>query len=432
MARVVVVGGGFGGLASAARLAKLGHDVTLLERGRRLGGALVPVEADGFAWDVVGHTLLPAVVRDLFRKSGRPAERELELVPLDPIRDHWFEDGTSLELRGGSRAAQVAAFDALEPGLGEAWARHVEAYADDWEVLRRHYLEVPWDRDHLPREVAARLRSRETLERRLRALQDPRARLVAAHPHTIDGHHLRDVPAWAGLVSYLEQRFGAWTVEGGMGVLADVLTARLATRKVTVELGTTARDLVVRDGRAVAVSTDAGDVDADVVVVAVDPRTLPALAPLVKRTTPAIPPAVHLLGLASEGLPDLAQETVVHGGPTLVVRRSGRAPEGHEAWTVLVRGSLSEDVTTALARQGLDVRERLVTAVAQGPRELVERWHGSPLGVAWQGRATVLRRLGPDTPVRGVYAAGAHATPGAGLPFTGLSGALVAQAVGPA
>jgi UDP-galactopyranose mutase len=34
--------------------------------------------------------------------------------------------------------------------------------------------------------------------------------------------------------------------------------------------------------------------------------------------------------------------------------------------------------------------------------------------------------------VPGVYAAGAHATPGAGLPFVGLSAALVAQAVGPA
>ena len=32
MARVVVVGGGYGGLASAARLAKNGHEVTLLEQ----------------------------------------------------------------------------------------------------------------------------------------------------------------------------------------------------------------------------------------------------------------------------------------------------------------------------------------------------------------------------------------------------------------
>ena len=42
--RVVVVGGGYGGLASAARLAKLGHEVTLVERSDQLGGALGAVE----------------------------------------------------------------------------------------------------------------------------------------------------------------------------------------------------------------------------------------------------------------------------------------------------------------------------------------------------------------------------------------------------
>ena len=68
MARVVVVGGGFGGLASAARLAKLGHDVTLTERADTLGGALTFETDEGYAWDAgPTHTLLPAVIRDLFR-----------------------------------------------------------------------------------------------------------------------------------------------------------------------------------------------------------------------------------------------------------------------------------------------------------------------------------------------------------------------------
>ena len=145
MARVVVIGGGFGGLASALRLAKLGHRVSVVEEGE-LGGALVPVTADGFAWDTAGHTLLPAVVRDLFRKTGRPLERELELVQLDCVREHWFADGSALVLPVG-RAAQRQAFEELGPGLGQPWLHHVEAYADDWEALRRGYLEVPWEPD---------------------------------------------------------------------------------------------------------------------------------------------------------------------------------------------------------------------------------------------------------------------------------------------
>ena len=51
MSRVVVVGGGFGGTACAARLAKQGHQVTLVERLDRLGGAVGFVERDGYRWD---------------------------------------------------------------------------------------------------------------------------------------------------------------------------------------------------------------------------------------------------------------------------------------------------------------------------------------------------------------------------------------------
>ena len=433
MARVVVIGGGFGGLASAVRLAKLGHDVTLLERAATLGGALGVESEGGFTWDAgPTATLLPAVLRDLFRKSGRPLERELDLVPLDVVREHRFEDGTSVALPSGSRAAQIAAFDALGPGLGRRWVDHVTSYADDWDVLRRGYLEQPWEPDRLPREVAARLDSREVLHRRLRrTFRDERLRLVAGHPFVAEGHDLRNVPAWAGLTAYLEQRFGAWTVTGGMSRLGTALADRLVTRKVTVLTSTEARDLVVREGRVAAVATGDGEVDADVVVCAIDPRRLPALAGLVERTMPAIPPVVSHLGLEGE-VPDLPHEVVVHGDPMLVVRTGGRAPEGCSAWTVHGRGRLAEDILRALAREGIDVRDRVVVRIDRSPRELVERWGGSPMGVLWQGRATVRRRLGPSTPVPGVYAAGAHATPGAGLPFVGLSAALVAQAVGPA
>ena len=135
MARVVVIGGGFGGLASAARLAKLGHDVTLLEAAARIGGALGYVEEEGFRWDSgPTTTLLPAVIRDFFRKSGRPAEKEIDLVPVEPVQQHRFADGTLLDLPGGSRAAQLEAFDAATPGL--ALARIL--VADHLEALARH------------------------------------------------------------------------------------------------------------------------------------------------------------------------------------------------------------------------------------------------------------------------------------------------------
>jgi phytoene dehydrogenase-like protein len=434
MARVVVVGGGLGGSASAARLAKLGHAVTLLERLDHVGGALGYVEAGGYRWDAgPTSTALPAALRDLFRKSGRPLDRELELVPLDPVREHRFEDGSSLPLPAGSRAAQHEAVErTLGRGTGDRWLDYTHGFAATWNLLRREYLERPCSPDHAGHEVRSLLSSRRTLHRHVaRALKDERLRTLARHGAVVDGHDPRNVPAWTGMTSYVEQNFGVWTVPEGMGAFAAALRRRLAERRVDVRLGTTVRDVVVRDGRAVAVETDSGVVDVDLVVCAVDPRGLPTLAPIVQRTMPAMPPVVCHVGLRGN-VPDLPHEVVLHGDPLLVVRTHGAAPEGAHAWTVLGRGRIAEDVLTALARRGVDVRAAVDVRVDRSPRDLVEEWGGSPYGVLWQGRATVDRRAGTTTPWPNVFCAGAHAAPGAGVPFVGLSAALVAQAVGAA
>ncbi len=435
MTRVVVVGGGFGGMAAAARLAKLGHEVTLLERSANLGGALSTQEQDGFAWDAgPTTTLLPAVVRDLFRKSGRPLEREVDLQPLDVVREHRFEDGTTLRLPGGSRSAQLAAVDALGPGLGRQWVDHVATYGDTWELLRKEWFERPFDAAVAPRDLTDLLGRRESLRRRLRrTFTDERLRLVAGHRLVMDGHDLGEIPVFAGVDVYLEQRFGAWTVPGGLAALGTAMAERLGLRGVTVLTATEALDLVVADAGVAGVRTADGVVPADRVVVAIDPRRLPALAPYARRTMPAIPPVVCHVGLEGTPdieVPDLAHEVVLHGDPLLVLRTGGRAPEGGAAWTVLARGRLAEDPLLALARRGVDVRRQVVTRLDRSPRELVEQWGGSPHGVLWQGPRTARTRLGPRTPVPGVLTAGAHATTGSGLPFAGLSAALVAELVG--
>ncbi|HET8561026.1 MAG TPA: FAD-dependent oxidoreductase [Marmoricola sp.] len=442
MARVVVVGGGFGGMASAARLAKLGHQVTLVEAARHLGGALGFVEQDGFRWDSgASVTLLPAVVRDLFRKTGRPLERELDLVPVEPVQQHRFEDGTVLDLPAGSRGRQHdAVARALGDGTGkrrhkpaaDEWVDYVHGFAEVWDALRRDWLERPWSAEHASSESRDLLATRSSLHKYTqRLLRDERLRRVATFRAVLEGQQPRDLPAWFGMWSYVEQNFGAWTVPGGMGLLARALEERLATRRVTVLTGTAARDLAVSGNRVAGVRTDDGDVDADVVVCAVDPRRLPVLAPYVARTMPAIPPVVCHLGIVGD-LPDLPHEVVLHGDPMIVLRTRGTAPEGAHAWTLLGRGRLAEDMVSTVQRAGIRVRDGVEVRVDRSPRDLVQEWGGSPMGVLWQGRGTLAQRMGTRAPVEGVYLAGAHTTPGAGLPSVGLSAALVAQLVGPA
>lgn len=440
MTRVVIVGGGLGGCASAARLAKLGHQVTLVEALPRLGGAVGTESRDGYTWDSgPASTALPAVLRDLFRKSGRPLERELDLVPVQPLREHRFPDGSGLVLPSGSRAAQLHAVEeAFGRPAGREWVDYVHAHARAWDLLRRDALERAYSPQVAAAETRALLGSRQPLARAVRrGLSDPRLRAVATYHARAAGHDPRRAPAWFGILDYVEQNFGTWTVPGGFGVLTDLLGKRLAERRVQVLLSTRVVDIEMGPGGPLTVRTDAGPVPAETVVVAIDPRQLPVLAAFGSRRRPVAPPQVTHLGLRSDPATGWAAgEVVVHRGEGLLtVRTTGGAPDGGAAWTLLAqprRGSRSlDDPVAALARAGVDVRDLVHTRVDRSPGELVEHYSGSPYGVVWRPRRSA-GQLGPTTPLPGVYAAGAVTAPAGWLPFVGLSATVVAERLGQA
>jgi UDP-galactopyranose mutase len=456
VADVVVVGGGLAGLASAARLAKLGHRVTVCERTDRLGGAVRLERRQGFTWDAgPASTPLPAVLRDLFRKSGRPLERYLDLRLVEPARRHVFPDGSEVDLPAGSRGAQQAAVGrGLDAEAAAAWTAFVDGLEPVWEVLRTRVLDpAAGGRALADREVARALGGRTSLARMLRRrLPDDRLRQVAAYPTLLAGSLPRDTPAYAAVSAYVERSFGVWTVEGGFGTVTDALVTRLQERNVTLRLGTAVAGITCGSHGVTGVRTaDGTTLSADVVVTTNDARTVfdglvdaPATRHprhVLARATPAIPPSVTHLGLAElppdqpgsvEPLPDLPAEVVYHGDPLLVLRTGGGAPNGHRAWTLLRRGSAQEDPLVTLARRGLDVRPRVVTRVDRSPVDILEESDGSPYGLAWEGWRRAVARAGLGHPVPGLYCIGASMHPGAGVPYVAWGAAHVADLVGKA
>jgi phytoene desaturase len=81
----VVIGGGFGGLAAAVRLAARGYRVTVLEKLDRPGGRAYVFEQDGFTFDA-GPTIVtaPFVFEELWSLCGRRLEDDIDLRPLSP------------------------------------------------------------------------------------------------------------------------------------------------------------------------------------------------------------------------------------------------------------------------------------------------------------------------------------------------------------
>jgi phytoene dehydrogenase-like protein len=416
MAKVVVVGGGFAGMSAAARLAKLRHDVTLVESGDRLGGRLHGYVVDGHAWPLDLDTVsLPGVFRDLFRKSGRPIDRVIALDKTEG-RSHLFQDGSRLDLPLGNRGDQHEAVMAV---FGEdEWSPWVDQFAEPWNLIRRMALdEVFPGRPAVTRAVRKVLRPRRTIAALDRELADERLAGIVLDPVRLAGHDRRTTPALAAVSHYVERSFGRWRFEGGLPALAAALEQRLAERRVTVDLGESALDVTRSERQVAGVVTDRRTIAADVVVWCAP--AMPAALPPV-RMLPIIP-AFRTLVTVSHAAPPMADETLVHASPPIRVYRAG-----DRRWTIEHHGG--EDPILALARSGLDLRAHVEHRTTLSPAQLVTMGHW---GWVWS-RWTTAFDLPGVAPTGGLYLAGAHAHPGGSLEAVGMATAAIAADVGPA
>lgn len=430
MVNVVVVGGGFAGMTAAARLAKLRHDVTLVESGSRLGGRLRGVEIDGRAWPLDVETVtLPGVFRDLFRKSGRPLERAIEMS-LTTERRHLFRDKTVLDLPFGDRALQHDAMHAVlrpelssDPQPADQWSDWIDAWPDRWDVLRRTLLDrTPGGRGDLDRAARRTLDVRRSIGRLAdRQLDDDRLVKLVLDPLRLEGQDRATTPGFTAVRHYLDRTFGRWEFAGGFAGLADALESRLGERKVTVAFNETAHELTFEgtgEARTVtSVVTDSRSLPADIVIWCAPQWPTPLPRP---RGLPAIPASRTFLTLGPDA-PTLPRDVLAHSNPP--VRVTSRDVD---RVTLMHLGG--EDPVISLVRAGLDLREHIVDRVTIAPPDLVRLGHW---GWAWQGWTTIDDFPG-FAPRHGVHFAGAHAWSGGTPEEIGMATAAIAESIGPA
>jgi phytoene dehydrogenase-like protein len=417
VARIVVVGGGFAGLSAAARLAKLRHEVTLVEASDRLGGRLNGVTFEGETWQPELDTVtLPGVFRDLFRKSGRPLEQVIEL-DITEGRRHVFKDKSEFDLPLGNRGDQHAA---LVEGFGQdEWSTWVDTYAETWDVIRRLALDQTFaGRPVVDKAVRKVLRPRQSLAALTdKAFPDERLAKFVLDPVRLAGNERRVTPGFVAVSHNVERNFGRWRFAGGLPALAAALESRLTERGVTVELGESGQELVRDGGEVRGVVTDRRTIPADIVVWCAPswPAPLPPT-----RGMPIIPAARTFVTLSADA-PAMPDEILVHANPPIRLWSGG---DGR--WTIEHRSG--EDVLRALVRFGIDLRTYVISRHDMTPSALVGLGHW---GWAWRGWTTIFDLPGV-APSGGLYFAGAHAHPGGSLEEIGMATAAIAEAIGAA
>jgi phytoene desaturase len=225
--RAIVVGSGFGSLASALRLRALGLEVEVVEACADLGGRARTFSIQGHTFDA-GPTVItaPWLFDELFELFGEQRSAAIEFLPCDPWYRILFHDGTSLDLVAGveRQEREIARLSPADAAAYRAFLKHSEAlYKVGYEELGA----ADFSRmSAMARVVPAlfKLGGFRTLWSHTgRYFSDERIRQAFSLQTLLVGGNPLTTTAIYGLIHAMERRGGIWFARHGTGALVRAL-----------------------------------------------------------------------------------------------------------------------------------------------------------------------------------------------------------------
>jgi 1-hydroxycarotenoid 3,4-desaturase len=484
--RVIVVGAGMGGLATALRLRARGFHVTLLDSHPWVGGKMRTVPSGAGPVDA-GPTVLTMkpVFDDLFASTGALLDDQVTLIEEPLLARHFWPDGSTLDLTS-NRDQNIAAIENFSNAKS---ASEFAAFSNKTRELFEMF-EAPMMQTAEPRVsqlAKGVLRSPQhlatvspfaTLASLLRRqFSDPRLRQLFGRYATYVGGSPTHAPALLALIWQAEAN-GVWRVSGGMHHLAEALADRFQAIGGRMRLNTPVDEIMIGSNGVDGVRLKTGEtLDAECVVYCGDPRALAnghlggsvsgvaaktRTAPrslsarvwsFAAQVEPPLPLAHHNVFFAQD--PTAEFEDLAGGAiptdPTIYICAEDRGtfqsvPSGAERFEIILNappltdafaGHNEEEIcrqTTfqTLKRFGLTFDPLPADNALSTPttyNTLFPASAGSLYGQSPHGMTAALKRPRARTAINGLYLAGGGTHPGAGVPMAALSGKHAAEAI---
>ena len=272
----IIVGAGFGGIATALRLRRLGYEVTIIDNNSRAGGRAQVYEIDGFKFDA-GPTVItaPFLFDELFALFGKDRKDYVEFLPVEPWYRFEFSDGSKLDY-GGSLEDTIAEIDRLSPGEGKGYERLVNFSKAIFKIGFEKLSDQPFHKFWIMvRQVPALIALKSYLSVYSlvsKFLKDERLRRAfSIHPLLVGGNPMNTTSIYC-LIHYLERKWGVWFPRGGTGSLVDALVKLMHEQGIQLELNSSASEVLVEDNKAVGIRKKNGQEErADLVIFDADP-----------------------------------------------------------------------------------------------------------------------------------------------------------------
>ena len=249
--KILVIGSGFGGLASALRMRAKGYEVTLVEKHKDLGGRARVFRKDEFVFDG-GPTVItaPYLFEDLFNLFNKKISDYVNIVPLDLWYRFVFDDGLVFDYSGNQEKMKnqirklsekdVEGFNELVNFTEKIFNKGFTDLSDkSFNNLGFMIKQVP---------SLLKLKSYQSVYQLVSSYisNEKLRRAFSMHPLLVGGNPFTTTSIYT-LILYLEKKWGIHYAMGGTGKVVEALEKLMTEEKIKIQKSAEVTEIIVEN-----------------------------------------------------------------------------------------------------------------------------------------------------------------------------------------
>lgn len=483
--KIIVVGAGIGGLATAIRLQSKGFLVTVFEANAYFGGKLTAFSENGYRFDM-GPSLftMPQFVEDLFKTANKNIKDYFEYKKKEVVCNYFYEDGTRFIAASDtelfSKNASVS-FNVDEKDIANYFKKSKRKY----DLTASLFLEKSLHRfsTYLSKDTLKAIFSINSLDihttlhnYNASVFKDERLVQLFDRFATYNGSSPYKTPGIMSMIPHLEQYFGTYFPKGGMHSITKSMYELAKDIGVEFHFNALVDEIIVEKKKAKGILVNGKKYLADIVVSNSD--VVPTYRRLLKkqkapekilkqpRSSAAL---IFYWGIEKE-FPELDLHNIffsnnyknefetifddksVCDDPTVYVNITSKeekedAPEGCENWFVMVNvpsntgqnwdeiiARTKQNIISKLSRiLKVDFEKLISYESILDPRKIeanTQSYQGALYGASSNNKyAAFLRHPNFSQHIKNLYFCGGSVHPGGGIPLCLLSGKIVSELI---
>ncbi|UCZ54672.1 phytoene desaturase [Bacillus shivajii] len=480
--RVIIIGGGLGGLSAAIRLQHAGFQTTLLEKNEVVGGKLHEVRLGSYRFDFGPNIItMPNVFKSVISQLGENPDTYFKFIKLEKHTKNSFYDGSHLYFSSNIDEMKEHLFT-IDPSSADNYDQYLLKVGEFFLLAQKHFLHrsfSSWKKFmNLPLiKAMSSVKPFQSMDKfHQQFFRDERVRMAFNKYATYIGSSPYTAPASFGLMGHLELGDGVYFTKGGNYEI--VKGFERAAKNLGVEIVTKCevKRAITTGGVIKRVETENGDVyEGDVFVLNGDLLTqYPRLVEerdrksFTDKKISKLPPSssafVILAGVKTRfdlhhhqfffskdpvnEFRKLFDDHTYSDDISIYISTSSKtsqemSPDGDNLNILVNAPPLSERdphiskevmcerVFHLLKGRGLDMKPYLQQLKVIDPQTIEKQFHafhGSIAGIAANiKKNSLLRPYNRSQDIRNLYFVGGSTYPGAGSPIVVLSGNNVAD-----